>query len=58
MNYLKLPDREFPGGLVVGTWHFHYHGQGLIPGQGTKIPQTMWYGQKVKHSKQSINTLK
>ena len=49
---------EFPGGLVVGTWHFHYHGQGLIPGQGTKIPQAMWYGQKVKHSKQSINTLK
>lgn len=28
---------EFPGGPVVRAWHFHCHGPGLIPGQGTKI---------------------
>ena len=32
---------EFPGGLVVKTWCFHWHGQGLIPNQGTKISQAM-----------------
>ena len=25
--------REFPGGLVVRIWRFHYGGPGLIPGQ-------------------------
>ena len=28
--------REFPGGLAVGTIHFHCRGKGLIPGQGTE----------------------
>ena len=32
-------NQEFPGGPVTMTWHFHCHGLGLIPGQGTKIPQ-------------------
>ena len=26
-------------------------GMGLIPGQGTKIPNAMWYGQKKKKKK-------
>ena len=30
---------HFPGGPVVTTLHFHCRGHGLIPGQGTKIPQ-------------------
>lgn len=33
--------REFPGGLAVGTLHFHYRGKGLIPSQGTEILQVV-----------------
>ena len=40
--------REFPGSPVVRTWHFHCQGLGLIPGQGTKILQAEWHGQKKK----------
>ena len=39
---------EFPGGPVVRTWGFHHGGLGSIPGQGTKIPQAKWHGQKKK----------
>ena len=28
---------EFPGGLVVRTWHFQGCGQGSIPGVGTEL---------------------
>ena len=34
---------KFPGGPVVWTWHFHWHG----PGQGTKILQAAWHGPKI-----------
>ena len=42
--------RELPGGPVVRTWCFHCWGPGSIPGQGTKILQAMWHGQKKKKS--------
>ena len=29
---------EFPGGLVLRTWHFHCCSLGSIPGLGTEIP--------------------
>ena len=32
----KKQKREFPGGPMVRTLHFHSEGLGLIPGQGTK----------------------
>ena len=28
---------EFPGGLVVRTWHFYCHGPDSIPGHGTVL---------------------
>ena len=40
-----------PGGPVVGTQRFHCHGPGSIPGQGTKILQVTWHGQKKKKKK-------
>ena len=40
----KIEAQEFPGGPVVKTPCFQGKGHGLIPGQGTKIPQ----GQKKK----------
>ena len=35
---------EFPGGQVVRIWHFHFHGPGSVPGQGTEIPQATSHG--------------
>ena len=35
---LKKRRREFPGGPVVRSQHFHCWGPGSIPGRGTKIP--------------------
>ena len=49
--------RKFPGNPVVKTWHFHYHGQGSIPGQGTKIPQATQSGQKKKYTIHFTNQL-
>ena len=37
---------DFPGGPVVKTPCLQAGGKGLIPGQGTKIPHAMQYGQK------------
>ena len=37
--------REFHGSPVVRIQHFDCRDPGLIPGQGTKIPQAMWHGQ-------------
>ena len=35
--------------LVVRTLHFHHHGLGSAPSQGTKItPQVLWHSQKKK----------
>ena len=39
---------ELPGGFVVRTQRFHYHGLGSIPDLGTKILQTAQQGQKKK----------
>ena len=44
-NYENM--RESPGGLVVRTQCFHRKGPGSIPGQGTKILQAVWHGQKI-----------
>ena len=49
--YFKMVYREFPGGPVVRTWHSHCQGPGSIPGQGTKILQAEWGGQKKKKKK-------
>ena len=43
--------REFSGGPVVGAWCFLCWGLGLIPGQGTKIPQVVQCGQSKKERK-------
>ena len=43
--------REFPGGPVVRAWCFLCWGLGLIPGQGTKIPQVVRCGQSEKERK-------
>ena len=40
--------KEFPSGPGTRTQLFHWQGPGSIPGQGTKIPKAMWYGQKDK----------
>ena len=52
--WVKTWKREFPGGPVVGTHHFHCHGSGSIPGQGTKILQAMRHSKKTnKQTKQN-----
>ena len=38
-EFLSCSFREFPGGPVVRTRHFHCWVPGSIPGRGTKIPQ-------------------
>ena len=48
-NFLKK--REFPGGPVVRTLHFHCWGPRSIPGRGTKILQVAWCGQRNKKLK-------
>ena len=40
--------REFPGDLVVRTWHFHCSGLGSVPGWGTEIAQATPHCQKEK----------
>ena len=47
----KILSWEFPGGPVVRTRRFHCCGLSSIPGQGTKIPQAAWHGQKKKKKK-------
>ena len=39
---------EIPGGLVVRIPHFHCHGPGSVPGQGTEMR-----GQKKKEKKET-----
>ena len=41
--------REFPGGPVARTWHFHCCGLGSISDQETYILQAMHCGQKKKN---------
>ena len=45
-GYHKKDDRDSPGSPVVKTLCFHCRGMGLIPGQGTKILNAVWYGWK------------
>ena len=52
--YFKIHFREFPGGPVAGTPRFHCCGLGSIPGQGTKIPQATWRGQKKKGEEETF----
>ena len=49
LNY-RGSRREFPGGPVVSTGHFHCLGLSSIPVPGTKIPQAVQHGQKKKDS--------
>ena len=37
---------NFPGGPVVKSLSFLCKRAGLVPGEGTKIPQASWYGFK------------
>ena len=48
---------EFSGGPVVKTWAFTAVDPGAIPGQGTKIPQAVWCGQKRKKEKNNKNKI-
>ena len=47
-NKNKINFREFPGGPMVRALCFHCQGLGSIPVWGTKIPQAVWWGQKIK----------
>ena len=38
----------------MGLCAFTAEGQGSVPGQGTKIPQAKWHGQKKKKKKNFI----
>ena len=53
-NNSKKNLREFPGGPVLRTPHFHCQGPGSIPGQGTKIPQAAQHDQKRKKKKKIL----
>ena len=37
----KPLSEEFHAGLMVRIPHFHYHGQGSVPGQETETPQAL-----------------
>ena len=39
---------DLPDGPVVKTSPFNAEGEGLIPGQGIKVPHVTWCGQKIK----------
>ena len=39
----------------LGLCAFTAEGQGSVPGQGTKIPQAKWHGQKKKKKKKLHN---
>ena len=56
VRHLKGQTREFPGDLVVKTWHFHHCGPSSVPGLGIEIPyQTAAYrSQKKKKFKGQI----
>ena len=40
--FKNLYSRDFPGGPVVKTLPSNAGGAGSIPGQGAKIPHTLW----------------
>ena len=49
-EFLSIQMREFPGGLVVRTQHFHHCGLGTIPSLRTEVPHqaAAHYGPKIK----------
>ena len=47
---------EFPGGPAVRSWRFHCRDPGSIPGQGTKIPQATWHGQKKRNGPNYVSS--
>ena len=49
--------REFPGGPVVRTWHFHCPGSGSTPGWGTEIMHGVDQKKKKKYTKQNIKII-
>lgn len=58
VRHLKGQTREFPGDLVVKTWHFHHCGPSSVPGLGIEIPyQTAAYRsqKKKKNSRAKLN---
>ena len=54
LSHGHIPDHRnwnnwgFPGGPAVRTQSFYCGGPGSVLGQGTKIPQAVWHGQKAK----------
>ena len=46
--FKKYLPRDFPGGPVIKTPHFHCWGHGFNPWWGTKIPHVALCGQKKK----------
>ena len=55
MNFSK--NRSLGTSLVVQWLRLHAStavGAGLIPGRGTKIPHTVWCGQKIKLKKKKF----
>ena len=46
-NKSRLYPQDFSGSLVAKIPSFQCKSASSIPGQGTKMPRTMWYGQKV-----------
>ena len=52
-NFLSIKEKfgDLPGGPVANTSTFNTGGVGLIPGQGTKIPQASW---PKKHKTEAI----
>ena len=63
----KKQKREFPGGPMVKTLHFHSEGLGLIPSQGTKIlhakkkegegKERVRKEEKERHEKRDLNQI-
>ena len=47
----RVNSREFPGGPVVSTQHFHCKGMGSISGWGTEIPHASQYSQENEERK-------
>ena len=48
---------EFPGGPVVRAPRVHRRDPGSIPGQGTKIPQAAWRGEKKRRKRTGVLNL-
>ena len=51
---LRTKGREFPGCPVVRAPYSHCPGPQFDLCQGTKIPQTMWYSQKITRTRGKV----